>query len=247
MRHIVALLFLIGARRESPDIIDRLLWTSDRTTMTEAMSSLSPDSERKALDCKPSYEMADDLPLILWQCGYNSSELNWRIDNVPLLRDQPLPTLDLTPNSVVENTQKSQLADSKDTFRRQFLEMNQIWMESRLKSIILKHHLSSFVSQSPLEPSSPDKASDFSMITNRSHFTPHGAGRHSNVSNYIPLLQRPRGELPEKINQNWAEGRGASRMLKREQDKERSDATRATNLIKKADARRKESEQTLNL
>lgn len=224
------MLFLIGAKHEAPDIIDKLLWTSDRTKMTEEMSTLSSDAE--VIDRKPSYAMAEDLPLILWQCGYNSSELNWRIDNTPLPSDstisRPLSTPDL-PSKM-----STIPVESSETFRRQFLEMNQNWTEIRLKSIIMRHHLSTFVTFTPYSKTT---------LPTRKCTTTHGAGRFSAAQSYIPLLERPRGELPEVTNKKWAEGKGALKMLKREEVRGVSDALRAVNLGKKAEAKKRQEEE----
>ncbi|KAG9002519.1 hypothetical protein FRB90_011368, partial [Tulasnella sp. 427] len=62
VRHIMAVLFLIGARLESPSIVDTLL-----------------DAQR--ITRKPVYEMADGLPLVLWDCGYPEGSLSWRVDD----------------------------------------------------------------------------------------------------------------------------------------------------------------------
>ena len=47
-----AVLFLVGLRRETPDVVDALL---DKT---------------KFKNGKPQYEMAPDAPLVLWRCGF---------------------------------------------------------------------------------------------------------------------------------------------------------------------------------
>ena len=48
MRHIVAILFLVGARLEPPSIVDALLWTSDRTqdTLDEPEDAKSRETVR---------------------------------------------------------------------------------------------------------------------------------------------------------------------------------------------------------
>lgn len=58
VRHMVAILFLIGQGLESPSLVSTLL---DTTT--------NP--------CKPTYEMANDRPLVLWDCIYPANTLSW--------------------------------------------------------------------------------------------------------------------------------------------------------------------------
>eukprot|EP01112_Ceratiomyxa_fruticulosa_P005999 TRINITY_DN1679_c0_g1_i3.p1 TRINITY_DN1679_c0_g1~~TRINITY_DN1679_c0_g1_i3.p1 ORF type:complete len:490 (-),score=101.08 TRINITY_DN1679_c0_g1_i3:265-1734(-) len=59
IRCMVAVLFLVGRRLETPDIIDYLL-----------------DVEKNPQ--KPRYDMASELPLVLYDCGFEG--LNWRYE-----------------------------------------------------------------------------------------------------------------------------------------------------------------------
>lgn len=216
-------------------MIEKLLWTSDRTETTLRMHPLRDGEEREVMDRKPGYEMADDLPLILWQCGFNSTELDWRIDNCPLPHDDiPLPT----PETLIDpNGRLGKLAlDPIETFRRQFLEMNETWTQHRLRALVLKHHLASYSFHAPTPATTPIQPPPDNMT-----FTPNGAGRSSKTASYTPLLDRKRAELPEELNRRWAEGRGQLRMLRREENQERADALREVNLAKKAAARLEEA------
>ncbi|GAA5880370.1 hypothetical protein JCM3774_006739 [Rhodotorula dairenensis] len=232
VRHIVAILFLVGARLEPPSIVDRLLWTSDRTPHTAATSvysSTSPDyaplaEDKEAaievLDRKPGYQMASDLPLILWQCGFNSHEFTWRTDNVPRSED-----VNGSVSSYVDhNGRERQPVDPNETFRKQYLEMRETYLEARLKSIALKHHLASYAFLAPAA-ATESKAED-----PRVRYTPLGAGHHLRSTSYLPLLSRQRAELPEVLNARWAAGRGRARMAKRDENKEKSDREREANL-----------------
>lgn len=58
VRHMIAILFLIGQGLEPPSLVSSLL---DVTT--------NP--------CKPTYEMADDRALVLWDCVYPTHMLSW--------------------------------------------------------------------------------------------------------------------------------------------------------------------------
>ena len=59
VRHILAVLFLVGARLERPEVINELL-----------------DAEN--MPRRPLYMMAQALPLRLHECGYKDGELDWR-------------------------------------------------------------------------------------------------------------------------------------------------------------------------
>lgn len=206
------------------------------------------------MDTKPGYEMADDLPLVLWQCGYNGAALNWRMDNSPQLGDLiPAPS---SPEDV-ETLRHAHVQDKKpldpiETFRRNFLELNEIWTQQRLKSIILKHHVTALASHAPpsLPPPPPPPPGPPTPTPKGTRpakevmtLTPHGAGRFCKTTKYIPLLERRRGDLPEVANRKWAEGRGKDKMAVRAGNKAKSDAERAVNLEKKAEAKRVQEEE----
>ncbi|PHH67559.1 hypothetical protein CDD80_739 [Ophiocordyceps camponoti-rufipedis] len=55
IRHMVAVLFLVGQGFEKPSIVSRLL-------------------DVDATPCKPTYVMADEVPLVLWDCAYPDLE-----------------------------------------------------------------------------------------------------------------------------------------------------------------------------
>ncbi|GAA5909785.1 hypothetical protein JCM8208_005458 [Rhodotorula glutinis] len=266
VRHIVAILFLVGARLEPPSIVDALLWTSDRTEDTVDMHSPPPGVEREVLDRKPGYQMADDLPLILWQCGFNSSEFSWRTDNATRPGDLP-PDVERQLASAGFSTDHNGRDRPKvregDTFAKMFLEMNERYTEYRLKALVLKHHLASFAFLAPSPPPAVDgdaTASSFSppavpsprptsSSTSSIRLTPLGAALHARTTSYTPLLSRPRSELPETLNARWAAGRGAQRMQRRRDNQDESDKVREVNLRIKADAielaRRTEEEERL--
>ncbi|GAA5926092.1 hypothetical protein JCM3775_005200 [Rhodotorula graminis] len=254
VRHIVAVLFLVGARLEPPSIVDALLWTSDRTEDTIYMHTPPPGVDREVLDRKPGYQMADDLPLILWQCGFNSSEFSWRTDNATRPGDlapdveRQLASAGLATD---HNGRDRPRVREGDTFAKMFLDMNERYTEYRLKALVLKHHLASFAFLAPSPPPPPPAAigdptaSSLSAPSPRPppssaspsiRLTPLGAALHARTTSYTPLLLRPRSELPETLNARWAAGRGAQRMQRRRDNQDESDKVREVNLRIKADA-----------
>lgn len=63
VRHMVAVLFLVGARLEQPSVVSDLL-----------------DVDEGKCPTKPDYEMAHDAPLVLWKCDFPKETLNWQVD-----------------------------------------------------------------------------------------------------------------------------------------------------------------------
>ena len=90
VRHIMAVLLLVGARLESPSVISALLNTDpnreeNNDNCSSSSSSAPAPSEDEAppplVTCKPEYQMADALPLVLWDCVYAEEDAPWRTDD----------------------------------------------------------------------------------------------------------------------------------------------------------------------
>ena len=73
VRHIMAILLLIGHGLEQPSVIDALLNTNP--------GKPHPDSSIPLVPARPIYEMADGLPLILWDCGFDETDVRWRAED----------------------------------------------------------------------------------------------------------------------------------------------------------------------
>ncbi|KAI0299059.1 pseudouridine synthase [Multifurca ochricompacta] len=82
VRHIMAVLLLIGARLESPSVISALL-NADPDESDGGRVPVVPEGETPPprVTCKPEYQMADALPLVLWDCEYAPEDAGWRTDD----------------------------------------------------------------------------------------------------------------------------------------------------------------------
>ena len=74
VRHIMAIMLLIGHGLEQPEVIDALLNTNPEKP--------HPDSSIPLVPARPIYEMAVGLPLILWDCGFDETSVQWRAEDV---------------------------------------------------------------------------------------------------------------------------------------------------------------------
>lgn len=72
VRHIMGVLFLIGQGLEPVSIVDALLNASP--------DQPNPDPSIPFLGTRPLYEMAEGLPLVLWECGFEDTDVSWRAD-----------------------------------------------------------------------------------------------------------------------------------------------------------------------
>jgi tRNA pseudouridine38/39 synthase len=77
VRHIMAVLLLIGARFESASVVSALL------NADPSAPCVHPEDEEPPplVTCKPEYQMADALPLVLWDCVYEEQDVGWRTDD----------------------------------------------------------------------------------------------------------------------------------------------------------------------
>lgn len=75
VRHIMAVLFLVGSGAEQPSIIDTLANTGYDESFASTSTATIP-----IVPSRPGYEMADDLPLVLWDCGFPADSVSWRQD-----------------------------------------------------------------------------------------------------------------------------------------------------------------------
>lgn len=174
VRHIMAVLFLIGARLEPPSIVDTLL---DAQTITR----------------KPVYEMADGLPLVLWDCGYPDGSLSWRVDE-----------------SGSANPASASKAGGPQSAHNLFYDFDLLGSQSRTKMVMMEH----FAQAAEVFHSPPRPPSDESGVFR----VPLGGGLflQSALNKYVKLLDRPRGERSEDVNERWRTGAGARRKERRE-------------------------------
>ncbi|KAF8904764.1 pseudouridine synthase [Gymnopilus junonius] len=83
VRHVMAMLFLVGSGLEPPSIVTELMNVEDGVEPLRPEDVASGKEKYTVVDRKPEYQMADALPLMLWECGYDESELNWRTSGGP--------------------------------------------------------------------------------------------------------------------------------------------------------------------
>ena len=184
VRHIMAILFLVGSGRESPDVVKALVdtgyrdlvETTDPSGIARPTQQLDP-SNTAALRSKPSYEMSDDLPLVLWDCQFREADVKWRQDAAPASRIKAYADMHLHTSSL----------DLKSRISQHFLRAYRELGEKAHGNLV--------------STANPDRSGTVQV----------GAGRVIGTSRYTPLLQRPRAELVEVINQRWMDGQGKRR------------------------------------
>jgi tRNA pseudouridine38/39 synthase len=76
VRHIMAILLLIGHGLEQPSVIEALMNANPEKPHLDSSIPLVP--------ARPIYEMANGLPLILWDCGFDETDVQWRTEDMSI-------------------------------------------------------------------------------------------------------------------------------------------------------------------
>jgi tRNA pseudouridine38/39 synthase len=181
VRHIMAVLLLVGSGLEQPSVV-RALLNAD----AEHPEPSDGDGPREPLLRKPEYQMADALPLMLWNCTYAPKDLSWRTDGI----------------EVGETSGSAELLRQMTTVH----ERAQVHaaLEQHFVAAASQYHYA-LPSRLPLPPNQvPPK----DMID-----VPVGGGVYRHGSNYVPLLQRKRLDPVEVTNARWKASKGARKTV----------------------------------
>ena len=189
VRHIMAVLFLVGSGLEPPSVVTELM------NVEEGIEPRRPEDTAKyaVVDRKPEYQMADALPLMLWDCGYDESELNWRSSG---------KADDTSGNGDLHN------------------QLENIHSRSRVFSALDRHFLKAVEKYHPAPPPIfPLKNGPRDLIrkTEREKVmnVPLGGGTFKRHLKYVPLLERKRLDTVEVMNERWRLGKGLRKDEKR--------------------------------
>jgi tRNA pseudouridine38/39 synthase len=204
VRHIIAVLFLVGTGLEQPSIIPALLNVSPSSSPQSPHPPLpdpnaQPQSQLPLVDRKPEYQMADALSLMLWDCAYADEDVTWQTDD--------------------DGTESGTGTDLHH-------QLHSIHQRSLIHTTLDAHFLSSAARYHP----PPTQYFPFSQTGLTLHTLPRsnlgkepvlgvplGGGTYKRGAKYVPLLERKRLDHVEVANERWRVGRG-SKCRKEKQD-----------------------------
>ena len=180
VRHIMAALFLVGSGLEPPEIITELMNVEAGAEPMRA-EDVARGAPYAVVDSKPDYQMADALPLMLWECGYDESELDWR--------------------TCGRTTSKGDL----------YQQLGGIYTRSRVYSVLDQHFMTAVAAHH--SPPSKNRAEQLDDKSARERVinVPLGGGTFKRLQKYKPLLERPRLDTVEVMNERWRLGKGSRR------------------------------------
>ena len=195
VRHIMAALFLVGSGFEQPKIIAELM------NVEEGAERAHGEGEAfSVVNSKPDYQMADDLPLMLWECGYDESELDWRAYEQ-------------------EDGKKGGVILRGDLHH----QMQGIYVRSRIYAALDQHFLRAIKVHHPPFPSSFPQDGGVEILESTEPMkrtainVPLGGGTFKRLQKYKPLLERQRLDHVKVMNERWRLGKGSRRDEKRRQ------------------------------
>jgi tRNA pseudouridine38/39 synthase len=189
VRHMVAVLFLIGQRLESPSIVDELL-----------------DIERNP--CRPTYEMASDAPLVLWDCTFPKDTLNSpQDDELDWLYAGDARTI---PGLTTKGDGKFLLGGVVD-------EVWSNWRKHKIGETLSSTLLDLVVSQGDGSALERGGFRDLATVTNRSQKLFDGSESARMAGKYVHVMQKPPMDPVEVQNAKYRAGKGSRRQMREAQ------------------------------
>jgi tRNA pseudouridine38/39 synthase len=183
VRHLVAILFLVGQGLEKPSIVRDLL-------------------DIQKMPSKPKYEMAKDAPLVLWDCIFPAEGKDQRQDSLEWIR--PGDPID----SDTENRERGKWG--KGGIMEDLWE---VWRRRKMDEILAAALLDVVAAQPEKrqEPASQDSgAQEQKFKSQRSTRMFDGGNSARSQGKYVPVHLKPRLETVEVINSRWRERKGLS-------------------------------------
>ncbi|MCJ1391287.1 hypothetical protein MMC18_004150 [Xylographa bjoerkii] len=181
VRHMIAVLFLVGQGLESPEMVSQLL-------------------DIKATPKKPIYEMAEDAPLVLWDCIFPREGSTSREDALEwiYIGDQRFHG---DPREVKSNG-KFGLGGVVD-------DMWKIWRQRKMDEVLAGMLLNVVVGQGKDAGEGLGREEEHRTIVKTASQKVYYGGDSARLKGkYIPLMERERMESVETINARYAIRKG---------------------------------------
>lgn len=179
VRHLIAILFLVGQGLEKPSVVDELL-------------------DIQKTPHKPMYDMASDQPLVLWDCVFPDEDADQTLDSLKWVY----------PGDQRSMQARYQLTESFGEGRFGPHGITEIlwegWHQSKINEA-LAGELLNLVASMPAS-SSLDSLSKIDISTTKASARLfNGSGKLLSKGQYIPIMDRDRTEAPDVLNARWLE------------------------------------------
>ena len=202
VRCMVAMLFLIGQGLESPSLVSKLLDTNSTSS-------------------KPHYDMAEDVPLVLWDCIFPDGNSDSREDSLKwvYVSDQS----ETTEAAIVPTGSKK---GGKYGFGGLVQNLWRVWRTRKMDEILAGSLLNAVVGQGPnlaIPENVKKREPPQSKTTQEIYF---GGDSPERKGAYVEILKRRRMESVEVQNQRYAERKGIPPTMHRDLEDSRGDHQR---------------------
>lgn len=193
IRHMVAVLFLVGQGLERPEIVDELL-------------------DMARTPSRPFYEMADDAPLVLWDCIFP----DLRPDAADDTHTDALPWVyaDAQPTAPDRKQAFSSAGDGRHGPHGMHEVLWELWRKRKMDEILARSLLDLVAAQTAGGRERADSSFGNPLqVSDMPPSTRQFAGSDSPrmVGKYVPFAKRGRMEPPDVVNARWLLRKGASR------------------------------------
>ncbi|KAF2095765.1 pseudouridylate synthase-like protein 3 [Rhizodiscina lignyota] len=199
VRCIMAILFFVGQRLEKPSVIQGMLDMSENGAGRGG---------------KPRYEMADELPLVLWDCVFpDLSESDVPLDLTQGHLQDAIPWIYVGEQGVFGNGSVDAASFDAQWGRNGIMDsLWRQWRERKMHELLaaaLMDHASRSGRQEAEEQRNGNDVPDQSSRAGKPSTLIYDGGSGSRaVGKYLPLLQRERMEPVEVINERYAKRKG---------------------------------------
>ncbi|KAK3635224.1 pseudouridine synthase deg1 [Elasticomyces elasticus] len=205
VRDMVAIMFLVGQGYEQPEIVDHLL-----------------DIEK--CPGKPSYDMADDRPLVLWDCIFpDAAQLSERDHDSSNVEGTPVGYTDAIDWIYVGNEGGrdpskrvlSGVDDGKYGSNGIMDSLWSLWRQRKMDEVLAGSLMEMVALMGGNQPAAAVSLHNGELIGSVDQVKPErsdrvfdGSERPRTVGRYVPLSQRKMVDAPELVNARYASRRG---------------------------------------
>ena len=200
VRHIMAVLFLVGSGLESSSVVTDLM-NVEEGLEPPRIEDLPTKQKYAVVDRKPEYQMVDPLPLMLWECGYDEAELAWRTTGRPDVDNKDIEGGGLANNGGELYHQLQAI----QTRSQVFCTLNHHFLKAAAK-----YHPKP-ISPLPLKDDGVGNSKILWENSKQAINIPLGGGTFKRSLKYVPLLERGRLDTVEVMNERWRLGKGMRR------------------------------------
>jgi len=190
VRHLIAVLFLVGQGHEDPSIVDRLLDVEENPS-------------------RPLYEMASDAPLVLWDCVFPDpeklSQADHAADGEHAGYEDGLNWIHIGDGRGGQDKSKRNTVGVEDGKYGRGGLMEDLWALWRRRKMdeILAGSLMNVVGQQGKAVSLP--LTEAAVKCDRVY---DGSELPRSVGTYVPVMKRARTEEPDVVNRRYAAKKG---------------------------------------